>query len=93
MWIGGETEALIRLERYLERKAYIASFGRRPDKTSHILLSSQTDLSPYLRFGCLSSRLFHHEFRLIYVKVTQSNICYNSGVVVNNVLAGNMLWL
>ena len=68
--IGGETEALIRLERYLERKAYVASFGRREEKTSHILLSCQTDLSPYLRFGCLSSRVFYHELRLIYEKVT-----------------------
>lgn len=60
VWIGGETEALIRLERHLERKAWVASFGR-PKMTPQSLLASQTGLSPYLRFGCLSTRLFYHQ--------------------------------
>ena len=41
-----------RLERHLERKAWVASFGR-PKMTSQSLLASQTGLSPYLRWGCL----------------------------------------
>ncbi|KAG4065954.1 hypothetical protein HA402_006672 [Bradysia odoriphaga] len=45
VWIGGETEALIRLERHLERKAWVASFGR-PKMTPQSLLASQTGLSP-----------------------------------------------
>lgn len=60
VWIGGETEALARLERHLERKAWVASFGR-PKMTPQSLLASQTGLSPYLRFGCLSTRLFYHQ--------------------------------
>lgn len=60
VWIGGETEALIRLERHLERKAWVASFGR-PKMTPQSLLASQTGLSPYFRFGCLSTRLFYHQ--------------------------------
>lgn len=60
VWIGGETEALTRLERHLERKAWVASFGR-PKMTPQSLLASQTGLSPYLRFGCLSTRLFYYE--------------------------------
>lgn len=48
IWIGGESEALARLERHLERKAWVASFGR-PKMTPQSLLASQTGLSPYLR--------------------------------------------
>ena len=115
VWIGGETEALQRLERHLERKvnypfmgnyvtsalqnifsslkqffcfvdfsrlislwkiihcvnfikAWIASFGR-PRMTSQSLLASTTGLSPYLRFGCLSARLFYHALGDLYRKV------------------------
>ena len=68
VWVGGETEALSRLERHLERKAWVASFGR-PKMTPQSLLPSQTGLSPYLRFGCLSTRLFYHALRDLYKKV------------------------
>ena len=39
---------IIRLERHLERKAWVASFGR-PKMTPQSLLASQTGVSPYLR--------------------------------------------
>jgi len=68
VWPGGETEALSRLERHLERKAWVASFGR-PKMTSQSLLASQTGLSPYLRFGCLSTRLFYHALSDLYRKI------------------------
>lgn len=68
IWKGGETEALARLERHLERKAWVASFGR-PKMTPQSLLASQTGLSPYLRFGCLSVRLFHQQLTDLYKKV------------------------
>ena len=68
VWVGGETEALHRLERHLERKAWVASFGR-PKMTPQSLLPSQTGLSPYLRFGCLSTRLFYHALGDLYRKV------------------------
>lgn len=73
VWKGGETEALARLERHLERKAWVASFGR-PKMNPSSLLASQTGLSPYLRFGCLSTRLFYYELSGLYKKVRLYNI-------------------
>jgi cryptochrome len=70
VWHGGESEALTRLERHLERKAWVASFGR-PKMTPQSLLASQTGLSPYLRFGCLSVRLFHQQLTNLYKKVSK----------------------
>merc|ERR1719376_1740439 len=71
VWQGGETEALSRLERHLERKAWVAYLGR-PKMTPQSLLPSQTGLSPYLRFGCLSTRLFYHALRDLYKKMKKS---------------------
>lgn len=71
VWKGGETEALTRLERHLERKAWVASFGR-PKMTPQSLLASQTGLSPYLRFGCLSVRLFHQQLTNLYKKIKKA---------------------
>ncbi|CAG5018070.1 unnamed protein product [Parnassius apollo] len=68
VWIGGESEALARLERHLERIAWLASFGR-PKMTPQSLLASPTGLSPYLRFGCLSSRLFYYQLTELYKRV------------------------
>ncbi|XP_073944067.1 cryptochrome-1-like [Choristoneura fumiferana] len=68
VWIGGETQALARLERHLERKAWVATFGR-PKMTPQSLLASQTGLSPYLRFGCLSTRLFYYQLSELYTRV------------------------
>lgn len=74
VWIGGETEALARLERHLERKAWVASFGR-PKMTPQSLLASQTGLSPYLRFGCLSTRLFYYQLTGIFVALFYQTFC------------------
>ncbi|XP_046598257.1 cryptochrome-1 isoform X2 [Neodiprion lecontei] len=68
VWIGGETEALVRLEYHLARRYWVASFGR-PKMTPQSLLASQTGLSPYLRFGCLSTRLFFYQLTDLYKKV------------------------
>ncbi|XP_045542558.1 cryptochrome-1 [Papilio machaon] len=68
VWIGGESEALTRLERHLERKAWVATFGR-PKMTPQSLLASPTGLSPYLRFGCLSTRLFYYQLTDLYKRV------------------------
>ncbi|XP_045471055.1 cryptochrome-1-like [Harmonia axyridis] len=68
VWIGGESEALKRLERHLDRKAWVASFGM-PKMTPQSLLSSRTGLSPYLRFGCLSTRLFYYRLTDLYRKI------------------------
>ncbi|XP_050419661.1 cryptochrome-1-like isoform X2 [Adelges cooleyi] len=71
IWKGGETEALIRLQRHLERKAYIASYGK-PNMTPQSLLASRTGLTPYLRFGCLSTRLFFSELNNLYRKIRKA---------------------
>lgn len=69
---GGETEALNRLDRHLERKAWVASFEK-PKMTSQSLFPSQTTLSPYLRFGCLSPRLFYWKLNDLYRRVKKRN--------------------
>ena len=97
VWPGGETEALTRIERHLERKvstapapqlrsiipndkmclchplclyfqAWVANFER-PRMNANSLLASPTGLSPYLRFGCLSCRLFYFKLTDLYRKV------------------------
>jgi cryptochrome len=72
MWPGGETEALARLERHLERRAWVASFGR-PRMTPQSLMANQTGLNPYLRFGCLSPKTFYHQMSELYRKVSEIN--------------------
>ena len=69
VWKGGETEALTRLERHLERKVLVSSQIGQTKMTSQSLLASQTGISPYLRFGCLSVRLFHQQLTSMYKKV------------------------
>ncbi|KAA8580321.1 hypothetical protein FQN60_005856, partial [Etheostoma spectabile] len=84
VWPGGETEALTRLERHLERKAWVANFER-PRMNSNSLLASPTGLSPYLRFGCLSCRLFYFKLTDLYRKVKK-----NSSPPLS--LYGQLLW-
>ncbi|XP_062415503.1 LOW QUALITY PROTEIN: cryptochrome-1-like [Pungitius pungitius] len=81
---GGETEALARLERHLERKASVANFER-PRMNANSLLASPTGLSPYLRFGCLSCRLFYFKLTDLYRKVKK-----NSPLPLS--LYGQLLW-
>uniref|UniRef100_A0A673GR00 Cryptochrome-1 n=1 Tax=Sinocyclocheilus rhinocerous TaxID=307959 RepID=A0A673GR00_9TELE len=84
VWPGGETEALTRLERHLERKAWVANFER-PRMNANSLLASPTGLSPYLRFGCLSCRLFYFKLTDLYRKVKK-----NSSPPLS--LYGQLLW-
>uniref|UniRef100_A0A673BHY2 Cryptochrome-1 n=1 Tax=Sphaeramia orbicularis TaxID=375764 RepID=A0A673BHY2_9TELE len=84
VWPGGETEALMRLERHLERKAWVANFER-PRMNANSLLASPTGLSPYLRFGCLSCRLFYFKLTDLYRKVKKNRTPPLS-------LYGQLLW-
>uniref|UniRef100_A0A3Q2GL24 Cryptochrome-1 n=1 Tax=Cyprinodon variegatus TaxID=28743 RepID=A0A3Q2GL24_CYPVA len=84
IWPGGETEALKRLERHLERKAWVANFER-PRMNSNSLLATPTGLSPYLRFGCLSCRHFYFRLTDLYKKVKK-----NSNPPLS--LYGQLLW-
>lgn len=49
-------------------KAWVANFER-PRMNANSLLASTTGLSPYLRFGCLSCRLFYFKLTDLYKKV------------------------
>nr|BAL72538.1 cryptochrome1 [Siganus guttatus] len=73
VWPGGETEALMRLEQHLEWRESVLNHG-----CSHIdarsLLANPTVLCPYLRFGCLSCRLFYFRLTELHKKIKQNNI-------------------
>lgn len=84
MWIGGETEAKQRLDRHLERKAWVANFER-PRMSPASLMASPAGLSPYLRFGCLSPRTFYWKLTELYQKVRKTTNTPLS-------LHGQLLW-
>ena len=52
---------------HLKRRAWIAHFEK-PKTSPNSLQPSTTGLSPYLKFGCLSPRLFHHELASVYAE-------------------------
>uniref|UniRef100_A0A4X2KR43 Cryptochrome-2 n=1 Tax=Vombatus ursinus TaxID=29139 RepID=A0A4X2KR43_VOMUR len=84
VWQGGEMEALARLDKHLERKAWVANYER-PRMNATSLMASPTGLSPYLRFGCLSCRLFYYRLWELYKKVKRNNTPPLS-------LYGQLLW-
>lgn len=49
-------------------QAWVANFEG-PRMNANSLLASPTGLSPYLRFGCLSCRLFYFKLTDLYKKV------------------------
>uniref|UniRef100_A0A182NGQ8 Photolyase/cryptochrome alpha/beta domain-containing protein n=1 Tax=Anopheles dirus TaxID=7168 RepID=A0A182NGQ8_9DIPT len=55
---GGETEALRRMEESLRNRSWVCNFEK-PNTSPNSLEPSTTVLSPYLKFGCLSVRLFY----------------------------------
>lgn len=55
---GGETEGLNRLDKSLSDVNWVCSFEK-PKTSPNSIRPSTTVLSPYITFGCLSSRLFH----------------------------------
>ncbi len=67
---GGETEALRRLEAVMSNTAWVATFEKPQTDPSAFEKPSTTVLSPYLKFGCLSPRLFHS--RLLQVQKSQN---------------------
>ncbi|XP_051135746.1 (6-4)DNA photolyase isoform X2 [Andrographis paniculata] len=56
---GGESEALRRLRKSISDKEWVAKFEKPKGDPSSFLKPSTTVLSPYLKFGCLSSRYFY----------------------------------
>ncbi|TRY91923.1 hypothetical protein DNTS_029640 [Danionella cerebrum] len=74
VWPGGESEALKRLERQLgpdSTAAWQENFERVKLSPSP-LMASPLGLSPYLRFGCLSCRLFYCKLTQLYKKVKKN---------------------
>lgn len=63
---GGESQALARLEDYLRDTKWVCGFEKPQTDPSAFLRPATTVLSPYLKFGCLSPRLFHQQLMTIY---------------------------
>lgn len=61
LYKGGENEALERLNKTcIQRSNWVTKFEK-PKTEPNSLQPSTTVLSPYLKFGCLSSRKFYYE--------------------------------
>lgn len=63
---GGETEALARLAEYMADKKWVCEFEKPKGDPTAFQRPATTVLSPYLKFGCLSARLFHSQLMQIY---------------------------
>lgn len=62
LYPGGETEALKRLEESMSKKQWVCKFEK-PNTSPNSIDPSTTVLSPYLKFGCLSPKLFYHRIK------------------------------
>lgn len=68
-------------------QAWVANFER-PRMNANSLLASPTGLSPYLRFGCLSCRLFYFKLTDLYRKVKSiSTVLYSDKTDTNQILS------
>ncbi|KAF5739117.1 putative DNA photolyase [Tripterygium wilfordii] len=63
---GGESEALNRLREAINDKEWVANFEKPKGDPSAFLKPATTVLSPYLKFGCLSSRYFYECLQDVY---------------------------
>jgi cryptochrome len=67
LYPGGESEALRRFHLKFENEAWISSFEK-PNTSPNSLEPSTTVLSPYLKFGNLSPKLFYWRLKEAYSK-------------------------
>lgn len=67
LYPGGETEGLRRFQNVLQRTDWVCSFEK-PKTPPNSLLPSTTVLSPYLKFGCISSRLVYADLQKVLAK-------------------------
>lgn len=65
LYPGGESEALRRLKESMKNENWVAKFEK-PMTSPNSLKPSTTVLSPYLKFGNLSPRLFYFRLKEIY---------------------------
>jgi len=68
---GGESEGLKVLRRCFEDEEWVATFEKPLTSPAEIEHPSTTVLSPYLKFGCVSSRLFYMKLHQTYQKHTK----------------------
>lgn len=64
---GGEKEGLKRMKEMLSKTKWIHEFEK-PKTSPNSIEPSTTVLSPYITWGCLSSRLFYHELKTVLKK-------------------------
>eukprot|EP00884_Botryococcus_braunii_P013546 jgi/Botrbrau1/22192/Bobra.168_1s0024.1 len=62
---GGESVALARMAESLSDKAWVAAFEKPKGDPSAFLKPATTVLSPHLKFGCLSPRLFYYQLQQV----------------------------
>ena len=65
---NNDKQAIITPELVISLKAWVASFDK-PKMVPQSLMACPTGLSPYLRFGCLSPRLFYWRLFELHSKV------------------------
>ncbi|KAI3891220.1 hypothetical protein MKW98_007525 [Papaver atlanticum] len=82
---GGETEALKRLKEVLKDEQWVSNFEKPKTDPSAFLKPATTVLSPYLKFGCLSSRYFYQCLNDVY-----KNVKKHTSPPVS--LMGQLLW-
>ncbi|KAF2302550.1 hypothetical protein GH714_037688 [Hevea brasiliensis] len=82
---GGESEALKRLRESINNKEWVANFEKPKGDPSAIVKPATTVLSPYLKFGCLSSRYFYQCLQDVY-----KNVRKHTSPPVS--LVGQLLW-
>ncbi|KAK3026097.1 hypothetical protein RJ639_040769 [Escallonia herrerae] len=82
---GGESEALRRLRDSIKGKEWVANFEKPKGDPSAFLKPATTVLSPYLKFGCLSSRYFYQ-----CIQDVQKNVERHTSPPVS--LLGQLLW-
>ncbi|XP_034695357.1 (6-4)DNA photolyase isoform X2 [Vitis riparia] len=82
---GGESEALKRLRESIRDKEWVANFEKPKGDPSAFLKPATTVLSPYLKFGCLSSRYFYQCLTDVYKNVKRQTSPPVS-------LVGQLLW-
>ncbi|KAL5823157.1 hypothetical protein ACOSQ4_021057 [Xanthoceras sorbifolium] len=82
---GGESEALNRLKESISNKEWVANFEKPKGDPSAYVKPATTVLSPYLKFGCLSSRYFYQCLIDVYKDVKKHTAPPVS-------LVGQLLW-
>lgn len=89
-WVGGETVGMQRLVKRLEIEKRSFVRGRfLPNISCPNMIHMSTSLSPYLRHGCLSVRLFYWCIKDLFQRVKGRN---SGSHPTSNYLVGQLIW-